>query len=33
MKSNMVAELASEHGLEPYLGKVNSPEFYAMFGD
>ncbi len=27
----MVAELAREHALEPYLGKVNSPAFYALF--
>lgn len=29
-EKQMVVELAREHGLEPYLGKVNSPEFYAM---
>jgi methionyl-tRNA formyltransferase len=28
---NMVAELALEHGLEPYAGRVNSQAFYDLF--
>ncbi|OYT91480.1 MAG: formyltransferase domain-containing protein [Burkholderiales bacterium PBB3] len=30
-EKRMVEELAHEHGLEPYLGKVNSPAFYELF--
>ena len=30
-EKQMVVQLAREHALEPYLGKVNSPLFYDMF--
>jgi methionyl-tRNA formyltransferase len=30
-EKHMVAELAREHALAPYGGKVNSPEFYEIF--
>jgi methionyl-tRNA formyltransferase len=30
-EKHMVAELAREHGLEPYIGKVNDASFNALF--
>lgn len=30
-EKRMVAELAREHGLEPYTGKVNDSSFHALF--